>query len=45
MTDEETLAEGHHLLILLNALSTGDLKESRKATYKSATPMVRKALP
>jgi hypothetical protein len=44
MTEEAALAEGHHILILLNAVSASDPKESRRAAYKSAAAMIRRAL-
>jgi ParB family chromosome partitioning protein len=44
MTDEDALAEGHRILILLNALSSHDPNETRRKTYKSAATKVRQAL-
>ncbi len=44
MTDENALAESHHMLILLNALSASDPNETRRAAYRSAAAMIRRAL-
>ena len=44
MSDEDAMSEGHRILILLNALSACDPDERRRAAYKSAAVMVRRAL-
>ena len=44
LTADDALAEGHRILILLNALSSCDPDERRRAAYKSAAVMVRRAL-
>jgi hypothetical protein len=44
MTDEAAFAEGHHILALLRALSVSDPNETRRAAFKSAATMIRKAL-
>jgi len=44
ITDEDALAEDHHILNLLNALSASDPNETCEATFKSAAAMVRQAL-
>jgi len=44
ITAEDALAEGHRVLILLNAISACDPDERRRAAYKSAATIVRRAL-
>jgi len=44
MSDEEALAEGRRILILLNTLSASDPSATRRNAYKSAATMIRKAL-
>jgi ParB family chromosome partitioning protein len=44
MSDEDALSEGHRILVLLNALSASDPNESRRASYKSAAGIIRRAL-
>jgi ParB-like chromosome segregation protein Spo0J len=43
-TEEDALAEGHRILLLLNALSAADPDESRRSSYKSTVAMIRRAL-
>lgn len=44
MSDEDALAEGHRILILLKALSASDPSAARRTIYKSAATMVRRTL-
>ncbi len=44
MTDEDALAKGYRILILLSALSASDPDERRRVAYRTAATMVRKVL-
>jgi ParB family chromosome partitioning protein len=44
LTDEDAKAEGHRILVLLNALSASDPSSTRRSAYKSAAVVIRKIL-
>jgi len=44
ISDEDALAEGRRILTLLNTLAANDPNATRRAAYKSAAAMVRRAL-
>lgn len=44
MSDDDPLAEGHRILILLKSLSASNPSATRKIAYKSARIVVRRAL-